>query len=314
MRAAAPAGNEHPLAELMADQGVVLAVDRSLAPAPVRRPMPSGWGWPRFSSTRPMRAELAKRIAAESFDRGFLSTPLLGLAAPGPAMPMRWRITARRIDDLVVLQRRLLEGMVPCSSRRSAGLCTAPSSPVKTVNWSRPFLAAPSEPAFGTSALAHAGGAMASTPACSPGPGWKLKALLKVVAGGAVGACTGGGVLGWCCGERALVLGLAGPAGRAARSWRRNRRRLAGAGGSVARPVLGTAVGLAWAGVGMAARGSPSGCRNWFLGWKSGAPKLDVGSGRSCSRPWVARGRGPGWRLGRLAFFRGRVVGLEALP
>ena len=112
---AAPGGKSTHLAELMADQGAVLALDRG--EARLRR-----------VSRNAQRLQLhcievchgdASTWAAEhpeqlaSFDRILVDAPCSGLGTLARHADARWRITPSAIHELVQLQRQLLDGLLP---------------------------------------------------------------------------------------------------------------------------------------------------------------------------------------------------------
>jgi len=112
------AGKEHPPAELMADQGVVLGplIASAGRLRRVRRQCERlGLASDFQQARRPMRPRSGQRLQAESFDR-FLSTP------PAPVLAPHWPANAdacaadhppAAIVIWFCAQRRLLEGMVP---------------------------------------------------------------------------------------------------------------------------------------------------------------------------------------------------------
>ncbi|NQV10164.1 MAG: 16S rRNA (cytosine(967)-C(5))-methyltransferase [Cyanobacteria bacterium] len=110
---AAPGGKSTHLAELMADQGVVLAVDRSAGRLRRVGANAGRLGLASIQRHEADAAELASALPAGSFDRILVDAPCSGLGTLARHADARWRITPAAIDDLVVLQRRLLEGMVP---------------------------------------------------------------------------------------------------------------------------------------------------------------------------------------------------------
>lgn len=112
---AAPGGKSTHLAELMEDRGEVWALDRS--PGRLRR---VGVNAARLGlrSIHTLAAD-ATRLSAEKpewcawFDRILLDAPCSGLGTLARHADARWRITPEVVDELVVLQRQLLEALAP---------------------------------------------------------------------------------------------------------------------------------------------------------------------------------------------------------
>ena len=112
---AAPGGKSTHLAELIGDQGEVWAVDRS--EGRLRR---VGVNAARLGlgSIHTLVAD-ATELAAEKpewcgwFDRILLDAPCSGLGTLARHADARWRITPALIGELVLLQRRLLEALLP---------------------------------------------------------------------------------------------------------------------------------------------------------------------------------------------------------
>ncbi|MCT0200778.1 16S rRNA (cytosine(967)-C(5))-methyltransferase [Synechococcus sp. CS-1325] len=115
---AAPGGKSTHLAELIGDQGTVVAVDRSAGRLRRVRANADRLGLSSIQLRQADAAELtadpvAGAAAEERFDRILLDAPCSGLGTLARHADARWRIEPATIDELVVLQRRLLEGMVP---------------------------------------------------------------------------------------------------------------------------------------------------------------------------------------------------------
>ncbi|MEB3322480.1 MAG: 16S rRNA (cytosine(967)-C(5))-methyltransferase [Synechococcaceae cyanobacterium] len=112
---AAPGGKATHLAELMGDRGEVWAVDRS--PGRLRR-VEANARRLGLAAVRPLAAD-ATRLAElrpewqGRFDRILLDAPCSGLGTLSRHADARWRVDPDRIEELVTLQRRLLEAMVP---------------------------------------------------------------------------------------------------------------------------------------------------------------------------------------------------------
>jgi 16S rRNA (cytosine967-C5)-methyltransferase len=106
---AAPGGKCTHLAELIGDRGEVVAVDRS---AGRLRRVAANAGRLGLASIHPREAD-ATTLAGERFDRILLDAPCSGLGTLARHADARWRITPGSIEELVVLQRQLLEAMVP---------------------------------------------------------------------------------------------------------------------------------------------------------------------------------------------------------
>ena len=112
---AAPGGKSTHLAELMRDQGSVLALDRG--EARLRRVernsarLGLGCIQPRHGDAATLAAEAPELRG--SFDRILVDAPCSGLGTLARHADARWRIDPSSIDALVVLQRQLLEGLLP---------------------------------------------------------------------------------------------------------------------------------------------------------------------------------------------------------
>ena len=112
---AAPGGKATHLAELMGDRGEVWAVDRS--PGRLRR-VEANARRLGLGSIRPLAADATELAALRPewhgrFDRILLDAPCSGLGTLSRHADARWRIDPARIEQLVRLQRQLLEAMVP---------------------------------------------------------------------------------------------------------------------------------------------------------------------------------------------------------
>jgi len=112
---AAPGGKSTHLAELMGDQGEVWAVDCS--EGRLRR---VGVNAARLGlqSIHTLAADAAALTAEQpewlgSFDRILLDAPCSGLGTLARHADARWRITPEAIAELVLLQRQLLEALLP---------------------------------------------------------------------------------------------------------------------------------------------------------------------------------------------------------
>ena len=112
---AAPGGKSTHLAELMGDQGLVLALDRG--EARLRRVS-------RNAERLGLRSIVvqhgdATTLAQQqpellaSFDRILVDAPCSGLGTLARHADARWRIDPAAIDELVVLQRQLIDGLLP---------------------------------------------------------------------------------------------------------------------------------------------------------------------------------------------------------
>ena len=112
---AAPGGKSTHLAELMGDQGRIWAVDRSEARLERVRRNAERLG---VTSILTKAAE-AQHLAEHQpdwlgrFDRILLDAPCSGLGTLARHADARWRITPEDIEELTLLQRQLLEGMLP---------------------------------------------------------------------------------------------------------------------------------------------------------------------------------------------------------
>ncbi len=112
---AAPGGKATHLAELMADRGEVWAVDRS--PGRLRRVEANarrlGLGSIRLLAADAAELAMSRPEWHGRFDRILLDAPCSGLGTLARHADARWRIDPARIEELVRLQRQLLEAMVP---------------------------------------------------------------------------------------------------------------------------------------------------------------------------------------------------------
>ena len=112
---AAPGGKSTHLAELMGDQGAVLALDRG--EARLRRVSRNAERLGLQSITVQQGDATALALQQpqllSSFDRILVDAPCSGLGTLARHADARWRITPAAIDALVVLQRQLLDGLLP---------------------------------------------------------------------------------------------------------------------------------------------------------------------------------------------------------
>jgi 16S rRNA (cytosine967-C5)-methyltransferase len=112
---AAPGGKSTHLAELMNNEGTVLALDR--AEARLRRVDRNSerLGLTCIQPRHGDAATLAERAPEwrGSFDRILVDAPCSGLGTLARHADARWRIEPAAIDGLVLLQRQLLEGLLP---------------------------------------------------------------------------------------------------------------------------------------------------------------------------------------------------------
>jgi 16S rRNA (cytosine967-C5)-methyltransferase len=112
---AAPGGKSTHLAELMHDQGSVLALDRGEARLRrvERNSARLGLGCiePRHGDAATLAADAPELRG--SFDRILVDAPCSGLGTLARHADARWRIDPAAIDGLVLLQRQLLEGLLP---------------------------------------------------------------------------------------------------------------------------------------------------------------------------------------------------------
>jgi 16S rRNA (cytosine967-C5)-methyltransferase len=112
---AAPGGKSTHLAELVGDRGEVWAVDRS--PARLRR-LERNAERLGLHAIHTLAAD-ATRLGEEhphwrgSFDRILVDAPCSGLGTLARHPDARWRLTPEAMEELVPLQRRLLEGVLP---------------------------------------------------------------------------------------------------------------------------------------------------------------------------------------------------------
>lgn len=112
---AAPGGKSTHLAELMGDQGLVLALDRG--EARLRRVSRNAerLGLQSIAVQHGDATALAQEQPdlRASFDRILVDAPCSGLGTLARHADARWRIDPAAIDELVVLQRQLLDGLLP---------------------------------------------------------------------------------------------------------------------------------------------------------------------------------------------------------
>ncbi|MEY3749789.1 MAG: hypothetical protein RLZZ186_208 [Cyanobacteriota bacterium] len=112
---AAPGGKSTHLAELMGDQGAVLALDRG--EARLRRVSRNAERLGlqcitvQHADATALPHEQPELLA--SFDRILVDAPCSGLGTLARHADARWRIDPASIDELVLLQRRLLDGLLP---------------------------------------------------------------------------------------------------------------------------------------------------------------------------------------------------------
>ncbi len=112
---AAPGGKSTHLAELIGDRGEVWALDRS--EARLRR-LDRNAERLGLTTIRSVALDATALAAAKPhwrahFDRLLLDAPCSGLGTLARHPDARWRITPDAIDGLVILQRQLLEGLLP---------------------------------------------------------------------------------------------------------------------------------------------------------------------------------------------------------
>jgi 16S rRNA (cytosine967-C5)-methyltransferase len=112
---AAPGGKSTHLAELMGDQGLVLALDRG--EARLRRVSRNAerLGLQSIAVQHGDATALAQKQPEllGSFDRILVDAPCSGLGTLARHADARWRIDPAAIDELVALQRQLLDGLLP---------------------------------------------------------------------------------------------------------------------------------------------------------------------------------------------------------
>ena len=112
---AAPGGKSTHIAELMGDQGSVLALDRG--EARLRRVARNAerLGLGCIEPCHGDATELAQQHPEwlASFDRILVDAPCSGLGTLARHADARWRIEPAAVDELVLLQRQLLEGLLP---------------------------------------------------------------------------------------------------------------------------------------------------------------------------------------------------------
>jgi 16S rRNA (cytosine967-C5)-methyltransferase len=112
---AAPGGKSTHLAELIGDQGEVLALDRS---GPRLRRLITNAERLGLGSIHALEADgltlaqLQPQLLGR-FDGLLIDAPCSGLGTLARHPDARWRITPDGIDGLVILQRQLLEGLLP---------------------------------------------------------------------------------------------------------------------------------------------------------------------------------------------------------
>ncbi|MEB3184406.1 MAG: 16S rRNA (cytosine(967)-C(5))-methyltransferase [Cyanobacteriota bacterium] len=112
---AAPGGKSTHLAELIADQGSIWAVDRSAARLERLRRNAERLG---LGSIHTLVADAQHLVDLRPewlgrFDRILLDAPCSGLGTLARHADARWRISAAAVAELTVLQRQLLEGALP---------------------------------------------------------------------------------------------------------------------------------------------------------------------------------------------------------
>jgi 16S rRNA (cytosine967-C5)-methyltransferase len=112
---AAPGGKSTHLAELIGDQGQVVALDR--AEARLRRVVRNSERLG-LRCVEPHQADAAQWAQQHPhwlsrFDRILVDAPCSGLGTLARHADARWRIAPDAIDALTVLQRQLLEGLLP---------------------------------------------------------------------------------------------------------------------------------------------------------------------------------------------------------
>ena len=112
---AAPGGKSTHLAELMGDQGLVLALDRGQAR--LRRVSRNaerlGLGSIAVQHGDATALGQQQPDLRASFDRILVDAPCSGLGTLARHADARWRIDPSSIDELVLLQRQLLDGLLP---------------------------------------------------------------------------------------------------------------------------------------------------------------------------------------------------------
>ena len=112
---AAPGGKSTHLAELMGDQGLVLALDRG--EARLRRVSRNAerLGLQSIAVQHGDATALAQKQPElqASFDRILVDAPCSGLGTLARHADARWRIDPAAIDELVALQRQLIDGLLP---------------------------------------------------------------------------------------------------------------------------------------------------------------------------------------------------------
>lgn len=115
---AAPGGKATHLAELMGDQGEVWAIDRSAGRLQRVAANAARLG---THCLQAMAADAADLLTLKpewkgSFQRILLDAPCSGLGTLARHADARWRVSAKSVAELVPLQARLLEGMLPLLS------------------------------------------------------------------------------------------------------------------------------------------------------------------------------------------------------
>ena len=112
---AAPGGKSTHLAELIDDRGEIWAVDRAEARLQRLQRNAGRLGLACIHTLAADAAELAERRPdwLGSFDRILLDAPCSGLGTLARHADARWRMTPEAIEELVLLQRRLLNALAP---------------------------------------------------------------------------------------------------------------------------------------------------------------------------------------------------------
>ena len=112
---AAPGGKSTHLAEAMGDQGLVLALDRGEARLRRVQRNSERLGLRSITTRHGDAAQLAQDAPElrSSFDRILVDAPCSGLGTLARHADARWRMNPATINELVSLQRQLLEGLLP---------------------------------------------------------------------------------------------------------------------------------------------------------------------------------------------------------
>ena len=112
---AAPGGKSTQIAEAMADRGEVWAIDRSAARLQRLEANAARLGLTAIRSEAADATELADPHPEwrGAFDRVLLDAPCSGLGTLARHADARWRVQPAAIEELVVLQTRLLEALLP---------------------------------------------------------------------------------------------------------------------------------------------------------------------------------------------------------